>query len=956
MNKQSFITILLTILMSMTGTKAFAHDIEAANNDGVTIYYVWNNNYTELAVSCRGSYDSPYSNEYTDNVVVPESVDYNGNTYPVTSIGSYAFSDCSGLTSVTIPNSVTSIGYFAFNGCSGLTSVTIPQSVTYIGDYAFQSCNGLTSVIVNCCPTNFGSTPFYGCNKIEEISFDCETVTSLFRNLSSIKKVTLSENIKTIGHSAFSGCSGLTSITIPNSTTSLGNNAFYGCSDLTTIISEIKTPFEIGSIASTSVTLIVPAETKAAYLSTTGWSNFTNIVEVGEGGVVGSKFEIDDILYTIDENNTASLTSANKAISGAVVIPNQVEYNGKKYDVTSIGYQAFYNCSNLTSVTISNNVTSIGESTFYGCSGLTSITIPSSVTYIGESTFTSCSGLTSITIPNNVTTIGKNAFGFCSSLISLIIPNSVTNIGEYAFRNCSDLTSVIIGSGITSIGYDAFSGTNLKKTIWLTNTPPSGYSYAAGAVNYVSNNQFSFNNKLTYQYQFLSSYFDVNGIRYVPISPSERTCDAIDCIYDESVANTKIASTVEYRGVTMTVKNIKPYLAYNNKFIKTLMVDNDGELADYAFTDCSNLEMATHGEKINRIGKGTFSGCSSLTSLTTSEKTTLSNVLCISKNVTTIDDYAFKGCSAIKNIIFMDSDEELKLGANYIYSNYYGNNGIGTPLFSDCPLDSVYIGRNIDYNTTKQYGYSPFYSNTSLRAVKITDLETEISDNEFYGCTNLQRVVIGDGVTTIGNWAFSGCQSLKFFAFGSQVATIGQEAFSDCASVIEISSKAKTAPECGNQALDDINKWDCKLYVPDGCMAAYEKANQWKDFFFKEEGEGTAGQGAGAHSDNNQKCETPTITIDGGIIKFDCKTSGVMYHYNISSADAKSDVANSSIEVKNNYTITVYASKEGYIDSEVARASFQVAGAGKKGDVDGNGVVNVADHVELSKIILEQGQ
>ena len=126
MNKQSFITILLTVLMSMTGTKAFAHDIEAANNDGVTIYYVWNNNYTELAVSCRGSYDSPYSNEYTDNVVVPESVDYNGNTYPVTSIGSYAFSDCSGLTSVTIPNSVTSIGYFAFNGCSGLTSVTIP--------------------------------------------------------------------------------------------------------------------------------------------------------------------------------------------------------------------------------------------------------------------------------------------------------------------------------------------------------------------------------------------------------------------------------------------------------------------------------------------------------------------------------------------------------------------------------------------------------------------------------------------------------------------------------------------------------------------------------------------------------------------------------------------------------------------------------------------------------------
>ena len=736
MNKQSFITFLLTVLMSMAGAKAFAHDIEVANSDGVTIYYVWTNNKTELAVSCRGRYYDSYSNEYSGNVVIPSSVVYNGNTYSVTSIGNSAFYECYGLTSVTIPNSVTSIDDYAFHNCSGLTSIKVES-----GNQKYDSRDN--------------------CNAIIE-------------------------------------------------------------------------------------------------------------------------------------------KSSNTLISG---------------------------CKNTI---IPNSVTSIGNYAFDGCSGLTSITIPNSVTSIGDYAFDGCSGLTSVTIPN-----------------------SVTSIGSEAFRGCSGLTSVIIGSGVLSIGSSAFYNTNLKKTIWLTNTPPSGYNNAAGAVNYVSNDQFSFYNQLTYKYQFLSSYFDINGIRYVPISPSERTCDAIDCVYDESAANTKIASTVEYKGVTMNVKNIKPYLAYNNKFIKTLTIDNDGELADYAFTDCSNLETVVHGEKINRIGKGAFSGCKALTSLTTSEKTTLSNVISISKNVNIIDDYAFKGCKAIKNVIFMDSDAGLSLGANDIGSRY---NYSGTPLFSDCPLDSVYIGRNIDYNSTKQYGYSPFYSNTSLRAVKITDKETEISENEFYGCTNLQRVVIGDGVTAIGNWAFSGCQSLKFFAFGSQVATIGQEAFSDCAAVIEISSKAKTAPECGSQALDDINKWDCKLYVPDGCMAAYEKADQWKEFFFKEEGEGTAGQGAGAHSDNNKKCETPTITVDGGTIKFDCKTSGVMFHYNISSADAKSDVANSSIEVKNSYTVSVYASKEGYTDSEVAKKSFQVAAAGKKGDVNGDNKVNVADHVELSKIILEQGQ
>ena len=874
MNKQSFLTILLTMLMSMTGAKAFAHDIEVANSDGVTIYYVWTNNNTELAVSYRGSWSDDFQNEYTGNIVIPRSVDYNGNTYPVTSIGSCAFYHCYGLTSVTIPNSVTTINDHAFENCTGLTSVTIPNSVTSIGDSGFKNCTGLTSVTI----------PIH---------------------VTPIDTPTIPHNLASIGHSAFSGCTDLTSVTIPDNVTSIGDYAFSDCSGLTSV----TIPNRVTSIG--------------------------NYVFKGCSG----------------------LTS--------VTIPNSV---------TSIGSSAFSRCSGLTSVTIPNSVTSIGVSAFNECSSLTSITIPNSVTSIGWYAFYGCSGLTSVIVKCSPTSIGESPFDGCdkieevyfdcetvtslfrghSSIKKVTMSDNIKSIGNEALSNCSGLISVIIGSGVTFIGGSAFSGSNLKKTIWLTNTPPSGYSNAAGAVNYVSNDQFSFNNKLMYQYQFLSSYFDVNGIRYVPISPSERTCDAIDCVYDESVANTKISSTVVYKGVTMNVKNIKPYLAYNNKFIKTLTIDNDGELADYAFTDCSNLETVVHGEKINRIGKGAFSGCKALTSLTTSEKTTLSNVISISKNVTTIDDYAFKGCNAIKNIIFMDSDAELKLGVNNFGDRW--NNYTGTPLFSDCPLDSVYIGRNIDYNSTKQYGYSPFYSNTSLRAVKITDKETEISENEFYGCTNLQRVVIGDGVTTIGNWAFSGCQSLKYFAFGSQVATIGQEAFSDCAAVIEISSKAKTAPECGAQALDDINKWDCKLYVPDGCMVAYEAADQWKDFFFKEEGEGTAGQGAGAHSDNNKKCETPTITVDGGTIKFDCKTSGVMFHYNISSADAKSDVANSSIEVKNNYTVSVYASKEGYTDSEVAKKSFQVAGAGKKGDVNGDNKVDVADHVELSKIILEQGQ
>jgi hypothetical protein len=148
----------------------------------------------------------------------------------------------------------------------------------------------------------------------------------------------------------------------------------------------------------------------------------------------------------------------------------------------------------------------------------------------------------------------------------------------------------------------------------------------------------------------------------------------------------------------------------------------------------------------------------------------------------------------------------------------------------------VYIGGNISYNTGKNYGYSPFYRNTSLRSVRITDEETEISDNEFYGCTNLKNVWIGDGVTTIGNWALSGCANLDFFAFGTSMESIGKEAFSDCIQVTKVISRAPTPPNCCSQALDDISKWTCTLEVPKGTLAAYQNADQWKEFFFIEEG------------------------------------------------------------------------------------------------------------------------
>ena len=575
--------------------------------------------------------------------------------------------------------------------------------------------------------------------------------------------------------------------------------------------------------------------------------------------------------------------------------------------------------------------------------------------------------ITEYIVPNDVTSIGESAFTGCIGLTSVTIGNSVSSIGESAFNGCSGLTSVIIGSGVLSIGSSAFSNTNLKKTIWLTNTPPSGYNNAKGTVNYVSNDQFGISNQVVYKY--LSSHFVVDGIRYVPVSPSDRTCDAIDCTYDVSIENINIGETVTNKGVTLTVMKVNLYTCYGNKHIKEVKLSFGGDIGDYAFYECAGLATATVSNKgaiganafrsypalktatisnqgnieknafescsamtiVNitcqgDIGENAFQSCSALTTATINNQggiggaafsgCSLLETAELGQNVTSIGSYAFNGCSKMKSIVIPDAvntlgsyafqncaamtsaktgngietiDEytfsgcsslnEINIGSKVKTINRYafsgcvalpsitipqavtnignnvfsectslakvtiadsettltlGSNG-SSPIFSSCPLDYVYIGRDISYKTSSSYGYSPFYRNTTLREVKTTDKETEISENEFYGCTNLQTVTIGDGVTAIGNWAFSGCQSLKFFTFGSEVKTIGQEAFSDCSAVTEITSRAITPPTCGNQALDDINKWECKLYVPKGHLADYQAAEQWKEFFFAEE-------------------------------------------------------------------------------------------------------------------------
>ncbi|WP_279151074.1 leucine-rich repeat domain-containing protein [Muribaculum intestinale] len=271
----------------------------------------------EVTYYRNDGYGSYYNDAYGD-IEIPSKLIYDRKTYKVTSIGKYAFYKCSGLTSVTIPNSVTSIGISAFYNCSGLTSVTIGNSVTSIGNSAFSNCSGLISIIVDESNPSFSS--------IEGILYNNDATTLIYCPITK-KTVTIPNSVTSIGYSAFSGCSGLTSVTIPNSVTSIRERAFSGCSGLTSV----TIPNSVTSIGERAFS---------------GCSGLTSVTIGNSVTSIG--------YYAFD--GCYGLTS--------VTIPNSV---------TTIVQSAFSNCRGLTSVTIGNSVTSIGKYAFSGCSKLTSI-------------------------------------------------------------------------------------------------------------------------------------------------------------------------------------------------------------------------------------------------------------------------------------------------------------------------------------------------------------------------------------------------------------------------------------------------------------------------------------------------------------------------------------------------------------------------------------------------------
>ena len=396
------------------------------------------------------------------SIVIPDSV---------TSIGYAAFADSIGLTSVTIPDSVRCIGNGAFSGCTGLTNVTIPDGVTSIGDSVFYACTGLMNVTIPGSVTSIGDAAFRGCTGLMSVTIP-GSVTSIgddaFSDCTGLTNVTILDGVTSIGDSAFSCCTGLTNITIPDSVTSIGDCAFAGCTGLASIVIPDSVT-SIGIYAFNNTPWYKAKPDGLIYINRVLYDSkgllYNRRITPGTVSISGYALWdcTEDINFiTVPDSVTSIGGSAFREIpcwydakpNGLVYI-NKVlyKYNGNmpsntKIDITpgtvSISDHAFYDYTNLTSVTIPDSVISIGNAAFSGCTGLTNVTIPDGVTSIGNHVFASCTGLTNITIPDGVTSIGNSAFFGCTGLTSVTIPAGVAKMSVLAFDS-TQLTDIYYG-------------------------------------------------------------------------------------------------------------------------------------------------------------------------------------------------------------------------------------------------------------------------------------------------------------------------------------------------------------------------------------------------------------------------------------------------------------------------------------------------------------------------------
>ena len=738
-----------------------------------------------------------YTGEPVD-VAIPATVEYDGETYTITSIGEGAFYECRILQSITLPEGLQTIGYRAFFGCRALQSVTLPKGLTRIDTYAFSgsplrditchaatppfiyentfdydtyaaatltvptgaeaaycvaegwklfyttalnesilyrvSEDGQTATVVD-ADENITAAHIPATVNIEGINYPVTAIgNSAFENCDALQSITLPKGLQSIGVNAFRDCHSLQSIAFPEGLQSIGDGAFYYCWSL----QSVTFPESLQSIES------------SAFSS-------CSLQNIACHAITPPSIEDDTFDY--DTYGTAVLTVP----EGVEDAYRTAEYWAWFYDSTvenGIVYKAQEDGQSATTVYADPRITAAHVSATVNIDGT-----DYPVTAIGDQTFDSFYSLQSITFSEGLQSIGSYAFQDCYSLQSIALPEGLQTIGDYAFTGCAALQSVTFSEGLQTIEFGAFTGCSALQSITL----PQGLQ---------SIESVAFANCTS-----LQSVTFPEGLQTIG-DHAFQYCTAL-----QSVTLPQGLQSIESGAFSM---------CYSLQSV--ILPEGLHSISEDTFRLCKSLQSVTLPEGLQSIESEAFAYCGVLQSITLPER------------LQSIGEMAFYGCTTLQNIDIPQSVTE-----------------IGSSTFSGCSaLQNIILPKGL-----QSIGRSAFSDCSSLQSINIPQGVTEIGNSTFEDCTALQGVTLPEGLQSIGRSAFSGCSSLQSINIPQGVTGIGLWAFLHCP-LRDIICLATTPPTIELYTFDAEIYETATLHVPSNAVGDYQTAECWKEFFHVE--------------------------------------------------------------------------------------------------------------------------
>ena len=631
--------------------------------------------------------------------------------------------------------------------------------------------------------------------------------------------LTVGHGITALSSQAFYGMTGLQSVRLPDTLVSIGTKAFRNCSALTNLY--IPAGVSVIHAGSYSNSPFYGCDSKlvlycAADQRQEGWEDSWNYRGSGSPLTTNYGFTPEDHAYWTGFDNAAETIQIREGI-------------------TAIPSKAFYECKNLTQVTLPESLKTIGEYAFYGCKNLTQLSLPDSVATIGRYAFANCTNLEGLTLPASLETLGVRFLSGASKVKKLTFPASLTGYGydsgdgvlsgsyvetvafdqgvavipDYALCGGSRVTDVTMPDTVTTIGSYAFSQCGKLQTLRLSEGLTAIGSYAFSKCSALTQAEIPLGVTVIEPYAF-------------------QQCSKLSTLtLPESL--TAIGEYAFYKCSGLTALTIPDSVAL---------------IGDYAFADCAKMVVAGLPAALTQVGKYAFSKCAGLTAGTFPRSLTAIGEYAfngctgltaadLSSGMVSIGNYAFNGCGSLASVTLPDTLTELghsvfygcfaltelRLPASLTTLGRNGNRG---------PLDGSGITKVIfadGFTAIPAYALSSNTGGTGntyssrIREVifEAPDKITAIGTNAFYNCAALEALTLPSGITVIPERAFNGCGSLASVTLPESLTTVSKEAFYGCSALASLDVPASVT------AIGDYAFRDCgaltKMTLPEGLQS-----------------------------------------------------------------------------------------------------------------------------------------